>query len=160
MNKAIKRLQPLPTDEWPAELDEIQQRLGTPLNIHSVMAHHAELVKAWMPYRYHIVGESSLQPRHRELLILRTAVNCKAEYEWEHHVVRGREAGLSDEEIQRVKDGPAASGWEPAEAALLSAADGCQREAKISDDTYSELATHFDDRQLLDHIQALPGRCV
>ncbi len=152
MNTEIKRLQPLPPDEWPAELGQIRQELGEPLNIHNVMAHHAELLQAWMPYRYHIVRDSSLTPRHRELLILRTAVNCRADYEWEHHVVRGREAGLSDQEIERVKEGSDADGWEAAEALLLSAADDCQRNAKINDETYRELGNHFDDRQLLDII--------
>ena len=155
MDTASKRLQPLPPDEWPAELEPIRQRLGQPLNIHSVMAHHAELLKAWMPYRYHIVRDSSLSPRHRELLVLRTAVNCEADYEWQQHVVRGREAGLSDQEIERVKDGPAAHGWDPAEALLLSAADDCQRKAKIGDETYRALGDHFDDRQLLDIISTV-----
>ena len=155
MNAPIKRLKPRSPDEWPAELAEIRQRLGQPLNIHSVMAHHAELLQAWMPYRYHIVRDSSLLPRHRELLVLRTAVNCKADYEWQQHVVRGREAGLSDQEIERVKDGPAAEGWDPAEAALLSAADDCKRDAKISDDTYRALVNHFDERQLLDIISTV-----
>ena len=155
MDKGIKRLQPVPLDEWPSMLDGIKQRLGTPLNIHSVMAHNPELLEAWMPYRYHIVRDSSLTARHRELLILRTAVNCGAGYEWEQHVVRGHEAGLSDQEIQRVKDGPEAEGWEAAEAALLSVADDCRRDAKISDDTYQALSNHFDDRQLLDIISTV-----
>jgi len=155
MNTPTKRLQPLPPDEWPAELGQIRQDLGQPLNIHSVMAHHAELLQAWMPYRYHIVRDSSLSPRHRELLVLRTAVNCKADYEWQQHVIRGREAGLSDQEIERVKEGPDADGWEPAEVLLLSAADDCQRNAKISDDTCRDLCHHFDDRQLLDIISTV-----
>jgi 4-carboxymuconolactone decarboxylase len=155
MNAANERLKPLSPDEWPAELAEIRQRLGQPLNIHSVMAHHAELLQAWIPYRYHIVRDSSLSPRHRELLVLRTAVNCNADYEWQQHVVRGREAGLSDQEIERVKEGPDANGWEPAEAALLSAADDCQRNAKINDETYRILVDHFDERQLLDIISTV-----
>ncbi len=108
-----------------------------------------------MPYRYHIVRDSSLDPRHRELLVLRTAVVCEAGYEWEHHVVRGRQAGLSDQEIERVKDGPDADGWDPAEAALLAAADDCRRDAKLSDDTCRALSEHFDAKQLLDIISTV-----
>lgn len=155
MRKKIERLQPRPPDEWPAELAEIKQRLGSPLNIHSTMAHNAALLAAWMPYRYHIVRDSSLQPRHRELLILRTAVNCSASYEWEHHVVRGRQAGLSADEIERVKAGSEAEDWSPAEAALLAAADECQRDAKLSDATYAMLVEHFDNAQLLDIISTV-----
>jgi len=156
MTTATERLQPLPPDEWPAELEQIKQRLGSPLlNIHSTMAHNPALVASWMPYRYHIVRDSSLEPRHRELLVLRTAVNCAADYEWQHHVVRGREAGLSDQEIERVKEGPNADGWHPAEAALLAAADDCRRDAKLSDDSYRALSEHFDAKQLLDIISTV-----
>jgi 4-carboxymuconolactone decarboxylase len=156
MPESVNLLQPLPPDEWPARLDEIKKRLGRPLlNIHSTMAHHPELLAAWMPYRYHIVRDSSLEARHRELLILRTAVNCASRYEWEHHVVRGRDAGLSDTEIERVKTGPSAREWSPTEAALLAAADECKRDARLSGETYRALSEHFDAKQLLDIISTV-----
>lgn len=156
MPESVKSLQPLPPDAWPAQLDDIKKRLGTPLlNIHSTMAHHPDLLAAWMPYRYHVVRDSSLAARHRELLILRTAVNCAAGYEWEHHVMRGRDAGLSDTEIERVKKGPSAPEWSPTEAALLAAADECKLDAKLSDDTYRALSGQFDDKQILDIISTV-----
>ena len=152
MNKDKKPLAPLPPAQWPPELDDIRRELGTPLNIHNIMAHHGALTRAWMPYRNHIVANSSLEPRQRELLILRTADNCDAAYEWEHHVVRGREAGLSEEEIQRVKDGPGAAQWSPADRLLLQAADECHGGSEINETTYQELCLHFDERQQLDII--------
>lgn len=145
-------LAPLPPSQWPPELDDIRRSLANPLNIHNMMAHNAALTRAWMPMRNYIVANSNLAPEHRELLILRTALNCDTDYEWEHHVVRGRDAGLSDEEIQRVKKGPTASQWPPASRFLLQAADDCYRDSKISDETYPELSLHFDLRQQLDII--------
>jgi 4-carboxymuconolactone decarboxylase len=148
----MDRPAPLHPDQWPPELDEISRKLGNPLNIHRLMAHNPSLTQAWMPYRNHIVADSSLAPRHRELLILRTAVNCAADYEWEHHVVRGRAAGLSDAEIQRVKAGPEADAWQPEEALLLRAADECRRDSGISDRTYASLNRYFNLEQQLDII--------
>ena len=152
MSKYKQPLAPLPPAKWPPELEDIRRDLGKPLNIHSIMAHHAELIRAWMPFRNHIVANNSLEPKHHELLILRTAHNCDAVYEWEHHVVRGRDAGLSDEEIQRVRKGPAAAQWPPAVRVLLQAADECHGHSAISDETYQELCLHFDARQQLDII--------
>ena len=148
----MDRTAPLHPDQWPPELHEISQELGNPLNIHRIMAHSPSLMQAWMPYRNHIVADSSLAPRHRELLILRTAVNCAADYEWEHHVVRGRIAGLSDDEIERVKDGPGAEAWQEAEALLLRAADECRRDSTITDQTFTGLSRYFDLAQQLDII--------
>jgi len=152
MIKDSDRLAPLPPRQWPTELQEIRKELGVPLNIHNIMAHHPALTLAWMPFRNHIVANSSLKPRHRELLILRTAVNCNAAYEWEHHVVRGREAGLSDDEIQRVKDSPGEAQWSPAERFLLQAVDECHRDSEIKEGTYRELCPHFNECQQLDII--------
>jgi alkylhydroperoxidase family enzyme len=150
MTEDSGRLAPLPPDQWPAELAEIRSNLGQPLNIHNLMAHHAALTRAWMPFRNHIVANSSLEPRQRELLILRTALNCEASYEWEHHVVRGRQAGLSPEEIRRVREDPAVAHWPPAERALLQAADECNRQSHVGDEVFVELCRHFDERQQLD----------
>ena len=42
-------LAPLPAEQWPEEMSDILQDLGEPLNIHSIMANHAALMRAWMP---------------------------------------------------------------------------------------------------------------
>ena len=143
-------MEPLLPDHWPEELSEIRSFLGIPLNIHNIMAHHPELMKAWSPFRNHVVGDSSLSPRQRELLILRTACNCEAEYEWQHHVVRALKTGLDKTEIERVKQGPRAAGWNADEAALLSAADDCHHNYRITDTTLEQVSQHFSIQQQLD----------
>ncbi len=143
-------MQPLKPDNWPDELDEIRSFLGNPLNIHSMMANHPELLQAWMPLRNHIVSNSTLSARQRELIILRTAHNCQADYEWQHHVERGQLAGLEVVEIERVKDGAGASGWREDEAALLAAADDCHRDSCISATTLEKVQQCFSEQQQLD----------
>ena len=143
-------MKPLAPENWPEELSEIRSFLGDPLNIHSIMAHHPDLMKAWSPFRNHVVGSSSLSPRQRELLILRIACNCEAEYEWEHHVIRGLQAGLDKTEIERVKLGPDATGWQADESALLSAADDCHKYYRITDKTLEKVNRHFSTQQQLD----------
>ena len=143
-------VQPLTAERWPDELSEIQSFLGTPLNIHNMMAHHPELMKAWMPLRNHIVGNSSLSARQRELVILRTAYNCQADYEWQHHVERGLAAGLSRSEIERVKEGSGANGWEGDERALLIAVDNCHARFFVSKESRKILDQYFSIQQQLD----------
>ncbi len=145
-----KNLQPLAPEHWPTALSDIRSYLGKPLNIHNIMAHHPELLQAWMPFRNHVVANSSLLPRQRELLILRTAHLCSADYEWSHHVERGLDAGLSRPEIERVKQGPEAADWQADESTLLLAADDCHRHNCISDSTRRRLDEHFDTQQQLD----------
>ena len=143
-------MKPLLPDHWPEELSEIRSFLRVPLNIHNIMAHHPDLMKAWSPFRNHVVADSSLSPRQRELLILRTAFNCQTEYEWKHHVARGLKAGLDATEIERVKQGSLAAGWNADEAALLSAADDCHHDYCMTDKTLEQVSRHFSVQQQLD----------
>lgn len=143
-------MKPIEPDNWPEELQEIRNFLGKPLNIQSMMAHHPALMKAWMPFRNHVVSNSSLSARQRELVILRTAHNCQADYEWQHHVERGLKAGLGPDEINRVKKGARADGWQPDEAALLAAADNCYGDLCISEKNLVALTQYFNKQQQLD----------
>jgi len=88
--------------------------------------------------------------RDRELLILRTAWNCRSEYEWGQHARIARSVDVSDDEISRVTDGPDAPLWSSFDATLLRAADELHRESSISDATWSALAEHYDEHQLIE----------
>ena len=146
----MAKLHPLEPGNWPEALKSIRSYLNTPLNIHNVMAHHPDLMNAWMPFRNHVVSGSSLSPRQRELIILRTAHNCQTDYEWKHHVERGLLAGLDLNEIERVKQGPEAIAWQADESALLSAADDCHHNFCISEKTLKKIDRHFSAQQQLD----------
>ena len=125
-------------------------RGGSPLNVQRTIARHPDLARARLSFTRHIMGQSSLEPRERELLILRTGWNCRSEYEFAQHSRMGRAAGLSDAEISRVATGPDAEGWTPFDAALLRAADELHEDAFISDPTWAALAERYSVQQLMD----------
>ena len=148
------RLAPLPESEWS---DEVRDQLanlmragGRVPNIFKTLAHHPKLMKRWLVFGNHILAKNSLSPRQRELAILRIGWLCRAEYEWGQHVVISRGIGISDEDIQRVADGPDASGWDPLEATLLRAVDELHDDAMITDPTWKALSEHYDTHQLMD----------
>jgi alkylhydroperoxidase family enzyme len=102
-----------------------------------------------------VLLKSSLSPREREMAILRTGKLCNSEYEWGQHVVIGLQAGLTDDEIRRIAEGPDAPGWTEHEANLLRAVDELHRDYRISDATWSALSTRYDKQQLLDLVFAV-----
>ncbi len=155
MRLAQPRLEPLAEEKWDDETRELLEKLqtnGRVLNIFSTLAAHPKLLKRWLVFGNHILYKSSLPPRERELLILRTGWLCRAEYEWGQHVVIGKEAGLGADEIERIKEGPDAPGWSAFDATLLRAADELHSQAFISDPVWNALAESYDMRQLLDLI--------
>ena len=75
-------------------------------------------------------------------------------YEFGQHRRIGQQAGLSLEEVERVKQGPDHDAWTAHEAALLRAADELHADAFLSDETWNELAEQYDTRQMMDVVFA------
>ena len=145
------RLPPLPESEWDPRLDAVIGYLGPVLDIHRVLAHHPALLEAWAPLRRHVAQGGTLLPRHREIVVLRVAHRTGSRYEWHHHVARGRDAGLTDEEIEAIRRGPAGT-WAEPEVALVMATDELFDGLSLSGATWSALAGHFSVDQILDLI--------
>jgi len=149
------RIEPLAEEQWDDETRELLERSrveGRVLNIFRTLAVHPKLLKRWLVFGNHVLFKSSLPPRERELLILRTGWLCRAEYEWGQHAIIGKQAGLTDEEIGRIKEGPDAAGWNDFDRALLRAVDELHEHAFISDATWQALGERYDAQQLIDLI--------
>src|ERR1700689_5306098 len=110
---------------------------GKDLNIFTTLVRHPRLYKRWSSFGGFLLYGGDLPARDRELLILRTAWNCRAEYEWGQHVRIAVGAGVSADEVSRVIDGPDAPGWSTSDAALLRGADELHGESKISNATWA-----------------------
>jgi 4-carboxymuconolactone decarboxylase len=148
------RILPLPPDQWDPEVRPIIEgasaQVGRPLNIMATFANHPKLLKRWSVLANHTLAKSTLPAREREVLILRTGFRCGSDYEWGQHVGLGRQAGLTDSEIARVAEGPAADGWSRSDGALLRAADELHDDQLVSDATWADLALDWDTQQLMD----------
>jgi alkylhydroperoxidase family enzyme len=159
MKLSKPRIDPLTEAEWTAEQRptlEPRYREGVVYNVTGTLARHWEAAKKFNIWAFHVMGDTStLVPRERELLILRIGWLCQAEYEWGQHVRFGRQVGLTDEEIARIKEGPDAPGWAPFDAALLRAADELHAEAFISDATWAALSERYNTQQLMDVVFAV-----
>jgi alkylhydroperoxidase family enzyme len=123
---------------------------GRTPNIFATLVRHPRLFNRWSPFGGVLLRRGELSARHRELLILRTAWHCRADYEWGQHVRIARAAGLTDEEIGHIPAGPRVAGWSALDAALLQAADELHRDAWISDETWATLSAELDERQLIE----------
>ena len=158
MKLATPRLDPIQPEDWSDEIKKILQpnvEKGTVFNIFKTLSHHPDLFRRWLVFGNHVLFKSTLPPRERELVILRIGWLCEAEYEWAQHVLIGKEAGLTAEEIERIKAGPNARGWSEADKLLLQATDELHKDAFITDATWNGLCQHFDTKQLMDVVFAV-----
>jgi AhpD family alkylhydroperoxidase len=75
---------------------------GRPLTIFRTMARHPRMLKRFNVFAGFFLTRGVLPARSREIVVLRTAWRTDCRYEWGQHVLIGREAGLTDEEIARL----------------------------------------------------------
>ncbi len=144
-------MHPLPLSDWDKSLAHVIDDMdGQPLNVHALMANNPELLNAWWDFRNHSVRGGSLEQRDCELVILRVAVHMRSWYEWASHVDRGLTAGLKQEEIERIKQGPSATEWSERDAMLLAAVDDFFTERAVSATTCRILGEYLTAPQLLD----------
>ncbi|HZJ27506.1 MAG TPA: carboxymuconolactone decarboxylase family protein, partial [Acidimicrobiia bacterium] len=96
------RIPPLPEAEWDAKARELLSLVGVPgaiaTNIFTTLVRHPRLYRRFLAYGG-VLLTGALPARDRELMILRTAARCGAEYEWGQHVRIATEGGVSAAEI-------------------------------------------------------------
>jgi alkylhydroperoxidase family enzyme len=122
---------------------------GSAANIFATLVRHPGLFRRWLPFGGKLLA-GKLPARDRELLILRTAWNTRAAYEWGQHVAIAVAAGVTDAEVERVPGGSNGDGWDRFDRVLLTAADELHTDACLSDATWAALAERYDTQQLVE----------
>jgi alkylhydroperoxidase family enzyme len=158
LNMSKARIAPLALEEFRA----VQRSLGQdasspPLNVLATVARNPKLYDAWLRLGG-AVNADALPARQRELIILRTAWRCGAEYEWAQHAGFAQTAGLTDAEIRRVATDDW-GGWEASEALLLRMVDELVASHRVTDGVWEALAQRYPEAILL-QIFLLAGHYV
>jgi 4-carboxymuconolactone decarboxylase len=157
------RVPPIAPEDWSPEAYEAYEvlnssatkALGTSSNMSMTLANHPKLAKAYYALGRHLLLESTVSHRLREILTLRIGWRYKSGYEWYHHVRFGLRIGLTHEEIEAVKTGPEAAVWSPAERCVLQVTDQLCAGGAIEDAVWNELCTHLDRQQAMDLIYTI-----
>jgi alkylhydroperoxidase family enzyme len=129
---------------------------GRVLNVFRTLVRAPELAKAFLTWGNYVLDKRrSLEPRMRELVVLRTGFLCRSGYEWAQHVPIGLRAGLSESDIEAIKAGPDHPRWSLLDALLLKAADELHHDQFVSTPTWDGLRDHLDEKACIDVIMAV-----
>lgn len=151
------RLTPLPADEWD---DEVQLALkgmlprdrqnpegaGTAL---STLVRHPELTKAYLGFNVYLLFRSTLPARLREVAVLRVAHRRECAYEWDHHVEMAKAEGLTDADVEAIRNGAAN---EDLDRLVVQATDQLEDTSNLTDETWAALGEHLTERQRMDFV--------
>lgn len=124
----------------------------------TVLHLNPRLFWAWLFFASRLMPYGRLPARLRELVILRTAWNCRSRYEWGQHVDIGLQSGVTDDDILKVTQGPQAfeGGIEPW---LLTACDEICTRQFVSDLTWQQLSMQHDRKRMIE-IMMLVGHYI
>lgn len=154
MSQSSPRIPPVS----PAEFTDEQRTLvgdWSALNFSRVIVQHPDLYRALIPLIAKLVSGSTLPPRDREIVLLRTLALCDEIYEADHHVLIARNAGMSDAEIEAARTG--GPGLSQFDQILVRAADELVRDRTVGDGTWRALAERYSNTELMDLVALVGG---
>ena len=123
---------------------------GTPLLTVAALANHPPLLGPFLGWAAALALEGALPKRDHELLALRTAHLCGSEFEWDEHCAYASNAGLTAEEIDRVRLGADALGWSEHDAVLVRVADELHATNTVSDATLAAAVDEYPPAALVE----------
>ena len=161
----VPRLAPVPSDQWgddqkAALLAAFPEPVVTRFtatgpdaapvpNVLATLMHHPTLAGPFLAYNQMLLQSPALDPRRRELMILRVAWRTRSRYEWVQHARLAARLGITTDEIAAIAGGEPVD-WTPLERALLDATDELVDHYRVADDTWKRLADRLDEAQLVE----------
>jgi AhpD family alkylhydroperoxidase len=98
------------------------------------------------------VLSSSLDARRREIAVLRVAHATDAGYEWAQHERLGRNAGLTDQEINAIATEEPVSSLDEEGNLICRVADEVSRNVRLSDNALEQVIDRYGPREAADVI--------
>jgi alkylhydroperoxidase family enzyme len=115
------------------------------LNVIKMMAGTEDMYSTTVGFIDALFRTTGVNPRTREMIMLRAAKVLNSPYEWQANVALGKNIGLTTEEIEAAAcDGPV-TGIDPEYVLVCRATDELSTQATLTDATLSELLSRYGD---------------
>ena len=140
------------TDELREFYERIERTSGGlgVLNVFKVMAHSPQLMQSWWGMMAVLLARLELDPRLRELAILRLFQVKRTAYGFAHHVRIGKQVGITDEQIAAL-DGYAESGlFSEVDKLVLEYTDSVTTLDDASPRIATALREHLSEQELVE----------
>jgi alkylhydroperoxidase family enzyme len=136
---------PLPSDEAVRRIMGKSYSPEKTLNVIKMFAGTEDMFEATIGLVKAIFKAEGIEPKTREMIILRAAKVLDAPYEWQANTQMARNIGLSSKEIDAAAtDGPV-TGINPEYVLVCQATDELSKTGTLRDETLSELLDKYGD---------------
>lgn len=136
---------PLPSDQAVRQIIGKSYDPERTLNVLKMFAGTEDMFEATIGFVKAVFQAQGIDPKTREMIILRAAKVLNAPYEWQANVQMARNAGLSPAEIDAAaSDGPV-SGLDAEFVLVCKATDELSKSGTLRDETLSELLNRYGE---------------
>jgi alkylhydroperoxidase family enzyme len=120
------------------------------LNVQRMMANAQGVFVARSKLSNALFSKIKLDPRLREIAILRTAKDCGSVYEWTQHVPAAKHVGVTDEQIAAIENWSKAECFGELERLVLRLTDEVNANVKGSRETVEALKRHLSPGEIIE----------
>lgn len=125
------------------------------LSVFQIVLHNPVVAKALNDLLAALLWNGVLDPRLRELVIMRIGWTTGSVYEWTQHWRVALGLGVSEADLLGVRDWQAHDDFGAAERAVLAATDDVVSAGSISEASWETCREHFDDAQLVELVAVI-----
>jgi alkylhydroperoxidase family enzyme len=120
------------------------------LNIFRMIAHSDISVREFIRLGSRLLVKPHLDPRFRELAILRIAQMNQARYEWTHHIPIAVGVGITPEQIKQLKNWQESPLFTDRDKTVLGFTEELVRDGHPTDETFAAAAAFLEPASLVE----------
>lgn len=137
-------------DEVRPLVERIVAERGSVLHLYQMLLHSAPVAQGWLNHLTGIRQQTVLSGDIREMVIMRIAYLNRAPYEADQHAPIALKEGMSQAQLDALRDGPLDSVFDDLERAVLAYTDAMTVDVQVSDEIFSAVKKHFEARELVE----------
>ncbi|MBM4446474.1 MAG: carboxymuconolactone decarboxylase family protein [Chloroflexi bacterium] len=146
----VKLVEKEQADEVIKEMfQKLEDRRVPVLNLFKAVGNCPKIGRNFVRLGNSILNPEFIDPKLRELAILRVGNLLRSEYEFTKHVTIGLDVGVAKGQIDELSNWASSKKFTDIERAVLQYTDEVTLNVKVSDSTFASLKRFFDDRAIV-----------
>lgn len=137
-------------DEVRPLAEQIVAERGSVLHLYQMLLHSVPVAQGWLNHLTGIRQQTVLPGDIREMVIMRIAYLNRAPYEADQHAPIALREGMSQTQLDALRDGPLERVFDEREQAVLAYTDAMTVSVQVPDNVFTAVAGHFEARELVE----------
>ena len=130
--------------------EESVRKAAVKLNVARMIGNSEAAAKPFAKMANALVMKTKLDPKLREIAILRTAKVSRSVYEWTQHVPAAKHVGVTDEQIAAIENWQSAKCFNDLERLVLQFTDEVNANVKACRTTLDALKKHLSPGEIIE----------